>query len=162
MFWNFSHKLNLYFGLNVFYCFIISIYLTGLVPFHTLCFLLFIADEIVTYFREEDNSKTHTIVFWRVKEMRLATIKNQIMKTLWPVGPPPSLSGNMTLHSPSARQNLLRVIAEKMKSHNTFVPEDVYTEKIQSFYPSCKLPKHNFPTNWYNLYLGYLFNAGLL
>lgn len=85
----------------------------------------------------------------------MATIKNQIMKTLWPVGPPPSLSGNMTLPSQSARQNLLRVIAEKMKSHNTFVPEDVYTEKIQSFYPSCKI--YHFPTNLYNL--GYLFSA---
>lgn len=108
--------------------------------------------------REEDNSKTHTIVCWRVKEMRLATIKNQIMKTLWPVGPPPSLSGNMTLPSQSARQNLLRVIAEKMKSQNTFVPEDVYTEKIQSFYPSCKIYQSiNFPTKLYNL--GYLFSA---
>lgn len=88
----------------------------------------------------------------------MATIKNQIMKTLWPVGPPPSLSGNMTLPSQSARQNLLRVIAEKMKSHNTFVPEDVYTEKIQSFYPSCKIYQSiNFPTNLYNL--GYLFSA---
>lgn len=153
MFWNFSHKLNLYFGLNVFFVLLFLFIWLGSYLFTPYVFLLFIADEIVTYFREEDNSKTHTIVFWRVKEMRLATIKNQIMKTLWPVGPPPSLSGNMTLHSQSARQNLLRVIAEKMKSHNTFVPEDVYTEKIQSFYPSCKLPKHNFPTNWYNLVL---------
>uniref|UniRef100_A0A1B6IEI8 TGF-beta propeptide domain-containing protein n=1 Tax=Homalodisca liturata TaxID=320908 RepID=A0A1B6IEI8_9HEMI len=82
----------------------------------------------------------------KLKEMRLATIKNQIMNILWPVGTPPSFSGNATASQP--QQDLLRAIAEKMKPQNSFTPGDVYTEKIQSFYPSCDIPRNTDAELW--------------
>lgn len=73
--------------------------------------------------------------------MRLETIKNQIMNILWPSGAPPIMGLNVTPSAivPSApgQRDLLRAIADKINAQS-HTPTDLYTEKIQSFYPSCK------------------------
>ncbi|XP_054266669.1 uncharacterized protein LOC128988915 isoform X2 [Macrosteles quadrilineatus] len=87
----------------------------------------------------------------KLKEMRLANIKNQIMNILWPEGTPPSFSSNITMPQQPRlhQQDLLRAIADKMRPlKNPFTPGDVYTEKIQSFYPSCEIPRNTDAELW--------------
>ncbi|RZF45274.1 hypothetical protein LSTR_LSTR013648 [Laodelphax striatellus] len=83
----------------------------------------------------------------RTKEMRLNSIKTQILSYLGLLGGQPNISNNNTS---TQQAEIIREMYDKMKRLPQWPPSDVYTEKVQSFYPSCELPRNTDEELWSN------------
>uniref|UniRef100_A0A1B6C4D2 TGF-beta propeptide domain-containing protein n=1 Tax=Clastoptera arizonana TaxID=38151 RepID=A0A1B6C4D2_9HEMI len=90
----------------------------------------------------------HKIARERTKEMRIQDIKQTILTHLFNKGTPPVFHVNSTNHQVKMQQELLRSFNEQLRNKKTFPPGGVYTEKVQSFYPSCYVPKNTDEDLW--------------
>ncbi|XP_050534660.1 uncharacterized protein LOC126901853 isoform X1 [Daktulosphaira vitifoliae] len=86
------------------------------------------------------------------KELRLKSIQSQIINFIGLSGRPPisstMKSRTQSIPSPSSQQrDAIRVLYENVKSFPAY-PADMFTEKIQSFYPTCELPKNTNSEVW--------------
>ncbi|XP_039275769.1 uncharacterized protein LOC120349490 [Nilaparvata lugens] len=86
----------------------------------------------------------------RTKEMRLNSIKTQILSYLGLLGGQPNISSNQNNGTSNQQAEIIRQMYDKMKRLPQWPPSDVYTEKVQSFYPSCELPRNTDEELWSN------------
>ncbi|XP_075210777.1 uncharacterized protein LOC142318121 [Lycorma delicatula] len=81
----------------------------------------------------------------RNKELRLNSIKTQILSYLGLLGREPVVNST----TPNSHQReVMREMYENMKKLPQWPPSDIYTEKVQSFYPSCELPRNTDEELW--------------
>ncbi|XP_039300775.1 uncharacterized protein LOC111057198 [Nilaparvata lugens] len=82
--------------------------------------------------------------------MRLNSIKTQILSYLGLLGGQPNISSNQNNGTSNQQAEIIRQMYDKMKRLPQWPPSDVYTEKVQSFYPSCELPRNTDEELWSN------------
>ncbi|XP_050429818.1 uncharacterized protein LOC126838983 isoform X2 [Adelges cooleyi] len=88
----------------------------------------------------------------RNKELRLKSIQSQIINFMgWSGRAPPLGSSTKTRPSmpisSSQQRDAIRILYENVKNFPAY-PADMYTEKTQSFYPACELPRHTNEEVW--------------
>ncbi|VVC36741.1 Hypothetical protein CINCED_3A017224 [Cinara cedri] len=88
------------------------------------------------------------------KKQRLRNIKLQILNYLNRapspspiIKPNPNASSSSSL---SSNQNVFQNFYQKLGVVSDSYPFDTFTEKTQSFYPGCSLPKHTNEEAWYS------------
>ncbi|XP_046388748.1 uncharacterized protein LOC124157780 isoform X2 [Ischnura elegans] len=96
----------------------------------------------------------------RHKEIRLNTIKNTILTLL---GREPGLvTANRSIPLTATTQQHFAEVYERMRHTPQWPPSDLYTEKVQSFYPSCEVPRNTDEEAWHGPnVMNLLFNLSL-
>ncbi|KAI5755957.1 hypothetical protein M8J77_020965 [Diaphorina citri] len=79
------------------------------------------------------------------KEIRLNTIKSQILTYLGFAGRPTPV-----VNSTEEERQQMMDMYEKMKHSASHPASDSFTEKVQSFYPTCDLPRNTTSDLWNN------------
>nr|CAD7432001.1 unnamed protein product [Timema monikensis] len=81
----------------------------------------------------------------RNKEFRLNAIKTQILSYLGLLGKEPVI--NTSVSNPQ-QMEIMRTMYERMQQSPQWPLSDTYTEKVQSFYPSCEIPRNTDQDLW--------------
>lgn len=87
----------------------------------------------------------------RDKNLRIQTIHNQMISFMGRnnqiLSPSPMMKTDPNSIIPMAQKDAIRIFYDNLNNFPTY-PSDTFTEKTQSFYPSCDLPKHTNEEVW--------------
>ncbi|XP_060837707.1 uncharacterized protein LOC132919839 isoform X2 [Rhopalosiphum padi] len=85
------------------------------------------------------------------KNLRIQTIQDQIVKFMGRdpqiLSPSPMIKTGPSSTIPIPQRDAIRIFYDNLNNFPTY-PSDTFTEKTQSFYPTCDLPKHTNEGVW--------------